>query len=221
MMRAVVILPSTDKGLNRTYAGRACSMAVSDALEFDLPVGDGPAGPEGDETIYCDFSMLPEELGQRAGRALASMAAALRGDDSEFPWGEPDPVGVGIALQVLSLLPERTKAGKGPVYRIAFHEVSPDAEDAGEGPPAPDRSDPAAVPGAAVGDDRRSIKRFLSTREAADYLGLSPKTLGRWRVTGEGPRYIKRRTRVFYEVVDLDAWMEEGKRRFTAEAVEK
>ena len=44
-MRAVVVLPSTDKGLNRTYAGRACSMAVSDALEFDLPVGDGPAGP--------------------------------------------------------------------------------------------------------------------------------------------------------------------------------
>ena len=41
MMRAVVVLPSTDKGLNRTYAGRACSMAVSDALEFDLPVGDG------------------------------------------------------------------------------------------------------------------------------------------------------------------------------------
>ena len=88
--------------------------------------------------------MLPEELGQRAGRALASMAAALRGDDSEFPWGEPDPVGVGIALQVLSFLPERTRIGKGPVYRIAFHEVSPDAEDAGEGPPAPDRSDPAA-----------------------------------------------------------------------------
>ena len=87
-------------------------MAVSDALEFDLPVRDGPAGPEGDETIYCDFSMLPEELGQRAGRALASMAAALRGDDSEFPWGEPDPVGVGIALQVLSFLPERTKARK-------------------------------------------------------------------------------------------------------------
>ena len=59
------------------------------------------------------------------------------------------------------------------------------------------------------------------TREAADYVGLSPKTLGRWRVTGEGPRYIKRRTRVFCEVVDLDAWMEEGKRRFTAEEVEE
>ena len=211
MMRAVVVLPSTDKGLNRTYAGRACSMAVSDALEFDLPVGDGPAEPEGDETIYCDFSMLPEELGQRAGRALASMAAALRGDDSGFPWGEPDPVGVGIALQVLSFLPERTKAGKGPVYRIAFHEVSPDAEDAGDTTIAQDQTDPAALPGVAVGDDRRPIKRFLNTREAADYVGLSANTLVRWRVTGEGPRYIKRSNRVMYEVVDLDAWMEESR----------
>ena len=208
-MRAVVVLPSTDKELNRTYAGRACSMAVSDALEFDLPVGDGPAEREGDETIYCDFSMLPEELGQRAGRALASMAAALRGDDSEFPWGQPDPVGVGIALQVLSFLPERTRIGKGPVYRIAFHEVSPDAEEAGDRPAAPDRSDPAALSGVAVGDDRRPIKRFLNTREAADYVGLSPKTLTRQRVTGEGPRYIKRSKRVMYEVVDLDTWMEE------------
>ena len=60
-----------------------------------------------------------------------------------------------------------------------------------------------------MGDDRRPIKRFLNTREAADYVGLSAKTLVRWRVTGEGPRYIKRSNRVIYEVVDLDAWMEE------------
>ena len=67
--------------------------------------------------------MLPDELGQRAARALVSIAAALRGDDGEFPWSEPDPVGVGIALQVLNCLPERNTIGKGPVYRIAFREV--------------------------------------------------------------------------------------------------
>ena len=32
MMRALIVLPSTNKGLNRTYAGRACSMSVSDAV---------------------------------------------------------------------------------------------------------------------------------------------------------------------------------------------
>ena len=45
--------------------------------------------------------------------------------------------------------------------------------------PAPNRSDPAALPGVAVGDDRRPIKRFLNTSEAADYVGLIAKTLGR------------------------------------------
>ena len=130
-------------------------------------------------------------------------------------------MGVAVALQVLSFLPERTKARKGPVYRIAFHEVSPGAEEAGDTTIARDQTDPAALPGVAVGDDRRPIKRFLNTREAADYVGLSAKTLARRRAAGEGPRYIKRSKRVIYEVVDLDAWMEEGKRRFTAEEVEE
>ena len=72
-----------------------------------------------------------------------------------------------------------------------------------------------------MGDDRRPLKRFLNTREAAAYVGLSAKTLGRWRVGGGGPRNIKISKRVMYEVVDLDAWMEEGKRQFTAESVEE
>ena len=211
MMRAVVVLPSTDKGLNRTYSGRACSMAVSDALEFDLPVGDGPAGPEGDETIYCDFSMLPEELGQRAGRALASMAAALRGDDSEFPWSEPDPVGVGIALQVLSFLPERTKLGRGPVYRIAFHEVAPDAGAEGDQAFSRDRHDFVSAK-ESVGNGSRRTKRYFNAKEAAAYLGLSARTLNRMRVPGKGPRYTKKGRRVIYDIADLDDWIAEDKR---------
>ena len=30
-------------------------------------------------------------------------------------------------------------------------------------------------------------RKYLSTREAADYLGLSSRTLDRYRVSGEGP----------------------------------
>ena len=36
-----------------------------------------------------------------------------------------------------------------------------------------------------------------------------------------GPCYIKRSKRGVYEVVDLDAWMEDGIRWFMAEAVEE
>ena len=32
---------------------------------------------------------------------------------------------------------------------------------------------------------------LLTTEEAAKYLRLSPRTLERYRVTGEGPRFLK------------------------------
>ena len=40
----------------------------------------------------------------------------------------------------------------------------------------------------------------------------------RMRVTGDGPRYAKAGRRVIYDRVDLDGWVEERKRRFTAES---
>ncbi len=46
----------------------------------------------------------------------------------------------------------------------------------------------------------------LDSRNAALYLGKSPKTLDMWRCKGEGPKWIKR-GRVFYYLTDLDAWL--------------
>lgn len=60
--------------------------------------------------------------------------------------------------------------------------------------------------------------RYLDTSQAARYLGISPKTLMRMRVTGDGPRYAKAGRRVIYDRFDLDGWVEERKRRFTAES---
>ena len=130
-MRVVVVLPSSREGPIRTYAGHKCAMSVSDAFEIDLPAKGGSVDPEDDAQVICDFSPLPGEIGRRAARVLRAMAPALRGGDSNFLWSEPDPVGVGIALQVLTCLPNRRTIGKGPIYRIAFHEVVPDA--GGEG----------------------------------------------------------------------------------------
>jgi len=62
--------------------------------------------------------------------------------------------------------------------------------------------------------------RYLNTRQSADYVGLSPSTLNRMRVTGEGPRYAKAGRRVLYERVDLEAWINARKRTFTGEQVE-
>ena len=36
-----------------------------------------------------------------------------------------------------------------------------------------------------------NLPRYLNTVQAAAWIGLSPKTLQRMRVTGEGPPYVK------------------------------
>lgn len=50
------------------------------------------------------------------------------------------------------------------------------------------------------------MPNLLSQREAATLLGLSPRTLERYRCTGFGPAYRKLGRRVLYRPDDLDAW---------------
>lgn len=49
-------------------------------------------------------------------------------------------------------------------------------------------------------------KAHLTTPEAAEYLGISPNTLHRWRWSGDGPRYRKFGRCVRYARTDLDAY---------------
>lgn len=58
---------------------------------------------------------------------------------------------------------------------------------------------------------------YLSTREAAAFLGLSPRTLDRYRVTGEGPMFFKFGSRVRYLKADLEAWAQARRRRSTSD----
>jgi hypothetical protein len=48
--------------------------------------------------------------------------------------------------------------------------------------------------------------RYLTNDEAADHLRLSPRTMEKRRVIGDGPRFRKFGRRVMYAVADLDAW---------------
>ena len=57
---------------------------------------------------------------------------------------------------------------------------------------------------------------YLTTPEAAEHLGLSPRTLERWRVTGEGPRYRKLGRAVRYSIEDLEAFARAGQRTSTS-----
>ena len=62
-----------------------------------------------------------------------------------------------------------------------------------------------------------SIPRYLSTREAASVLGLSARTLDRYRVSGEGPAFHKFGARVCYARADLDAWAASRRRASTSD----
>ena len=58
---------------------------------------------------------------------------------------------------------------------------------------------------------------YLTTVEAARYVGLSHRTLKRYRVTGEGPVFHRLGGRVRYRRDDLDVWAAERRRVSTVD----
>ena len=52
--------------------------------------------------------------------------------------------------------------------------------------------------------------RYLRTKEAAHYVGLSARTLEKHRTYGTGPAYRKVGGRVLYSIEDLRAWADRG-----------
>jgi hypothetical protein len=58
---------------------------------------------------------------------------------------------------------------------------------------------------------------FLTAREAAELLRVSPITLGRWRIVGCGPSFRKFGRRVVYAHNDLLAWAQEQLRSSTSD----
>ncbi|MBU0513663.1 MAG: helix-turn-helix domain-containing protein [Proteobacteria bacterium] len=57
----------------------------------------------------------------------------------------------------------------------------------------------------------------FSTKAAARYLGVSPQSLARWRITGQGPHFVKAGRRVVYLRADLDRWLLSRRRLSTSE----
>lgn len=49
--------------------------------------------------------------------------------------------------------------------------------------------------------------KLLSTVEAADFLGISPDTMPRWRWAGTGPAYLKVGRSVRYRLSDLEDYL--------------
>jgi len=54
-------------------------------------------------------------------------------------------------------------------------------------------------------------KTHLTRQQASEFTGFSVQTLGKWAVTGKGPRFTKigtgRSSRVRYAIADLEAFL--------------
>lgn len=59
---------------------------------------------------------------------------------------------------------------------------------------------------------------FLSTAQAAHYVGLSQRTLEKMRTVGGGPTYRKHGRYVRYHIDDLDTWSVARTKRNTSDA---
>jgi excisionase family DNA binding protein len=69
----------------------------------------------------------------------------------------------------------------------------------------------------AIGKEIRSMCEMLSTEQAAEYCGVSPRTLEKHRSRGGGPVFVKLGGLVRYKVEDLEAWIAGGRRRSTSD----
>lgn len=59
--------------------------------------------------------------------------------------------------------------------------------------------------------------RFLTPREAAEFLGFSTSTISKLRCRGDGPAYHRVHRRIRYRHADLVAWLHDARRRSTSE----
>lgn len=57
---------------------------------------------------------------------------------------------------------------------------------------------------------------LLSTKQAAEKLGVAVQTLANWRWNNEGPRYTRTGRRIKYRPSDLDAYLARNDSRSVA-----
>ena len=63
------------------------------------------------------------------------------------------------------------------------------------------------------------MTRIANTKETAQKIGLSPRTLERWRLIQEGPPFCKLGSRVVYDLQAVEDWLSSCQSDKTGEAV--
>ncbi len=75
----------------------------------------------------------------------------------------------------------------------------------------------ATSPAAEPGPPALSVRSHVDTRRAAELIGMSGRTLEKWRSEGTGPPFLKLGRRVLYSLADLETWVRSRRRLSTSE----
>jgi hypothetical protein len=65
----------------------------------------------------------------------------------------------------------------------------------------------------------QSSEPFVDENRGAKHLGVSPRTMQRWRMTGTGPPWFRIGRLAKYRITDLTAWAEAQARTSTSDKV--
>ena len=175
---------------------RPCLRTVDRALAV---MGEPPAGPAflGEVDAFLEVTGVKRSLlGQEATGNPSFVAQLLGGVSPKLATVETVRASMKSHASPVEWREIRARAGALPAILTGAPPPSP------EPPFRCENRDP--VPERPVG--RREDQQFMDTREAAALLGLSPSTLARYRITGEGPWYCKLGGCVRYRGDDVKAW---------------
>ena len=64
------------------------------------------------------------------------------------------------------------------------------------------------------------MSRLVTDRDTSELLGVSLRTLQKWHLQGNGPRFVKLGHAVRYDVKDLEAYIERARRRSTSDSAQ-
>ena len=200
----------SDPGLASTLK-RGRTLRLSSADRLLAFVGETPLGPRFRREVEAFLAVT------RTKRAVFGLAAA----------GDPSFVarltaGASPTLTTVDRVRAWMRANASAAEHRAIEQALEEAFPAF----APEAQATASSPVHALTDTDSSAQgdtpmrddtTYLDTRAAAAHLGLSPRTLDRYRVSGEGPEFYKLGTRVRYRLADLEAWAASRRRRSTSD----
>ena len=182
--------------------GRTLRLKTADRIQ--VFIGEPPLRPliEGEvEAFLAVTGLKPWVVGYQAVNSTSFVWRLRRGGS---PWlSTVDRVRAWMRMQTSE------EQRRSILYAVAEQLAgSPDWPGPRKGP----------MRGETKGGERMSIETvLLTTKEAAAVLGVCTRTLERWRVTGEGPRFRKIGHWVRYAPSDLDEWLKKCTRESTSD----